>query len=108
MGCGGSRAKGGDEDYPSDNLGYIFEGISNDGRYFILIRADISHPDQKRLHPKRQINGPPGHTWESPDPKVDAPARIQLERNLAAAEPASFQPNLDQLDAVIRSLKLKP
>jgi hypothetical protein len=33
--------------------------------------------------------------------------RLQLEKSLAAADPASFQPGLDQLDAVIRSLKLK-
>jgi len=33
--------------------------------------------------------------------------RLQLEKSLAAAEPASFQPGLDQLDGVIRSLKLR-
>jgi len=98
---------GGDEDYPSSNLGYLFEGISNDGRYFILIRADISHPDQKRLRPRRQILGPPGHTWEASDPKLETPARLMLEKALATDDPASFQPSLNELDAVIRSLKLK-
>lgn len=98
---------GGDEDYPSNSLGYIFEGISNDGRYFILIRADISHPDQKRLHPRRPIHGTPGHTWESGDPKLETPARLRLEKALAGADPASFQPSLNDLDAVIRSLRLK-
>jgi len=29
-----------------------------------------------------------------------------IDRDLAAADPASFTPNRDQLDAVIRSLKL--
>lgn len=98
---------GGDEDYPSTALGYIFEGISNDGRYFILIRADISHPDQKRLRPRRPIQGPPGHTWEAGDPKLETPARLQLEKALATANPASFRPSLNELDAVIRSLRLK-
>jgi hypothetical protein len=98
--------QGGDEDYPSLGLGYRFEGISNDSRYFILVRADISHPDQKRLLPPRQINGTPPKTWESPGPHGEE-ARLQLEKALAAADPASFQPNLDQFDAVIRSLKLR-
>jgi hypothetical protein len=98
---------GGDEQYPSSNLGYIFEGISSDGRYFILIRADISHPDQKRLLPPRHINGTPPNTWESSDPKDETRMRLQLEKSLSTADPASFEPNLDQLDAVIRSLKFK-
>lgn len=99
--------QGGDEDYPSLGLGYRFEGISNDGRYFILIRADISHPDQKRLLPPRQINGTPPKTWESSDPKDETRLRLQLEKSLAGADPVSFQPNLDALDAVVRSLRLK-
>jgi hypothetical protein len=98
---------GGDEDYPTNSLGYIFEGISNDGRYLILIRADISHPDQKRLHPRRPVHGPPGHAWESGDPKLETPARLRLEKALAVADPTSFQPSLNELDAVIRSLRLK-
>jgi len=98
---------GGDEDYPSTSLGYIFEGISNDGRYFILIRADISHSDQNRFHPQRPVHGTPGHTWEEGDPKVETPARLRLEKALSVADPASFHPKLNDLDAVIRSLKLK-
>jgi hypothetical protein len=97
---------GGDEDYPSLGLGYIFEGISNDGRYFILVRADISHPDQKRLRPPSQINGTPPKTWESPGPHGKE-ARLQLEKALVASDPASFQPSLDQLDGIIRSLRLR-
>lgn len=98
---------GGDEEYPSCGLGYVFTGISNDGRYLIVLRADISHPDRKRLLPPRQINGSPGHTWESVDSKVDKEMSLQLKKTLSAADPASFEPSLDQLDAVIKSLKLK-
>lgn len=98
---------GGDEKYPRCGLGYLFAGISNDGRYLIILRSDISHPDQKRLMPPSLINGTAPHTWESGDPDKDGPARQQLEKNLNAADPTSFQPNLDQLDAVIRSLKLR-
>ncbi len=102
------RGSGGDEDYPSHGLGYMFEGISNDGRYFILVRAAIAHPDQKRFLPTRHINGTPPNTWEWSEPKEETEKRLFLEKSLAAADPASFRPNLDQLDAVIRSLKLKP
>jgi len=98
---------GGDESYPSCGLGYVFAGISNDGRYLIILRADISHPDQKRLLPPRHINGTPPNTWESSDPKVETEMRLRLEKNLAGAPPSSFSPNLDDLDAVIRSLKIK-
>jgi hypothetical protein len=98
---------GGDEDYPSSALGYVFAGITNDGRYLIVFSSDISHPAQKRLLPARKINGTPPNTWESSDPEKETPMRLQLEKSLADADPASFQPNLDQLDAVIRSLKLK-
>lgn len=98
---------GGDEDYPGCGLAYVFVGLSTDGRYLIVLRSDISHPDQKRLMPPVEIQGSPGHTWESSDPKIQTRMRLQLEKSLAAADPASFQPGLDQLDAVIRSLKLK-
>jgi hypothetical protein len=59
------------------------------------------------LLPPRKINGTPPNTWESPDLEKDTPMRLQLEKNLAAADPSCFHPNLDQLDAVVRSLKLK-
>jgi hypothetical protein len=37
--------------------------------------------------------------------KNDMPALF--DRVISDSDPASFQPNLDQLDAVVRSLKLK-
>jgi hypothetical protein len=99
---------GGDEDYPSGGLGYVFNGISDDGRYLIVLRADLSHADHKRFMPPRKTMGTPGRTWETSDPKVQTEMRQRLEKSLNTADPASFTPNLNDLDAVIRSLKLKP
>src|SRR6266700_774397 len=77
------------------DLAYVFEGITDDGRFFIMIRAAISHPATEQRWAK-------GCTSDAEAPKINA----RLERDLAAADPGSFHPNLDQLDAVIKSLKL--
>jgi hypothetical protein len=87
----------GQDDSCRPDLGYFFRGLSNDGRYFIMIRARVSHPATQQV-------------WTA-DCIADAEAvKLEelLQRNLATAAPSSFQPNLDQLDAVIRSLKLRP
>jgi hypothetical protein len=81
------------------DLGYIFEGLSNDGRYFILMRAIISSPAaQKRFSADCDIK-----LAVSRDPKIDA----LFDRDMTTAAPGSFQPNLEHLDAVIRSLKFR-
>lgn len=81
------------------NLSYLFEGLSNDGRFFILLRAKTSNPDLEKSFSKQcdravQEGGAPG------DDDL-------FQQAAAGASPGSFYPNLDQLDAVIRSLKLK-
>jgi hypothetical protein len=85
-----------DGDYPAgEGLGYTFEGITDDGRLFIRARTGISHPDLKRIHPSDTVGD------------NDTELRLLLEKSLAVAAPSSFKPNLDQLDAVIRSLKIR-
>lgn len=98
---------GGDEDYPSCGLGYVFNGISNDGRYLIVLMANLEHADLTRFMPPRKTAGPPGHTWETSDPTVETEMRQKLEKSLSASEPSAFTPNLNDLDAMIRSLKFK-
>ena len=84
-----------DGDYPaSDGLGYTFEAITDDGRFFIRARTGISHPDIKRIHPSDVVE------------QNDTQLRLLLEKSLAAAPPSSFSPNLNDLDAIIRSLKI--
>jgi hypothetical protein len=75
-------------------LGYYFEGISNDGRLFILIRAHVA--------PSTALAQRFGE-----DRAWNADMNAVFRKDAAAADPASFQPSLDRLDAVIRSLKLR-
>lgn len=48
--------------YP-DRLAYVFQGISNDGRFFVIVRADISHPDMQRFSPPPVKPGLPVSTY---------------------------------------------
>jgi hypothetical protein len=69
-------------------LAYVFEGISNDGRYFIMLRAPVSHPETRT--------------------QLSQACIPEIERNLAAYPPGSFRPDIEKLDAVIKSLKIQP
>ncbi len=92
------------DDFTCNPNGYVFEGISNDGLFFVMMRAQISNLkfgrrlDQGCLDKIRERGSI--ELLEKEMPTV-------FDKDLSAADPASFQPNLDQLDAVIRSLKLK-
>jgi len=74
-------------DLEGQQLVYVFEGLSSDGLYFIMLRAAVSHPSL------------PPHS--GPDCVRAA------EGDLTSAMPDSFRPNIEQLDAVIRSLKIR-
>jgi hypothetical protein len=90
--------------YP-DRLAYVFQGISNDGRFFVIVRTDVSHPDVQRFSPPHLEPGLPVPTYLKNE-KDQSVRRVQLEKSLAAAEGGSFVPSLSQLDRVTRSLKL--
>jgi hypothetical protein len=89
-----------DGDYPS-GLSFVVEGITNDGKFFFRMTSTIDHPEQKRLSTDTA-------EYEAVRDKADTQNRLLLEKALATADPASFTPNLNDLDSVIRSLKLKP
>lgn len=73
---------------PSNPLSYILQGVSSDGRLFIMLRAPSSHPSLAK-------------------PGANTPAALrEVARRLAAAAPDSFKPSLTELDAVARSLRL--
>ncbi len=93
--------------FDGENSAYVFEGISNDSKYFILVRAAISNSplaDRLRQDCDASLHQNPKRSIDALFEK-DMPALF--EKDIAGADPASFQPNLDQLDAVVRSLKLK-
>jgi hypothetical protein len=76
------------------DLGYIFEGITNDGRYFIMLRAALSHAAVQRR-------------WDHGCTTDEEALKINklLAADLVKASPRSFHPSLDGLDKVVHSLK---
>ena len=88
-----------DGDYPV-GLGYVFQGISDDGQFFILVRASISHAQQQRdVAELEKAN--------SNNAATETRMRLLLEKTLTVAAPDSFRPNLGELDAVVRSLEFR-
>jgi hypothetical protein len=79
---------------PSNPLTYILFGVSRDGKYFVVLRGEISHPSL----PKRE-------TYMAEGPKLKA-LQAEAARRLTAQPAESFQPGLSQLDGIIRSLRL--
>jgi hypothetical protein len=88
-----------DGEYPG-GIAYVFEGLTDDGAFLIRFEAAIDHPQVKILQP----NG--GKTDEE-TARQDDEHRKALEKSLAVAAPSTFSPSLDELDAVVRSLKIK-
>lgn len=74
---------------------YVFEGISNDGKYFVLIRAAIANPRAEKRFAQE--------CGENRNAKLDP----IFERAMTEAEPASFTPNLNDLDGVVKSFKIR-
>jgi hypothetical protein len=89
-----------DGDYPG-GLGYIFEGVTNDGRYFLRMTGQISHPELKRLDTENISD-------EAARDKAEKENNQLLKKSLEKAEPTSFTPKLNDIDAMIRSILLKP
>ena len=83
-------------DVGGQELGYYFEGTSNDGQFFILLRSHISSAALAQLF------GKDCHQASS-----EGGVNAVFQKDVRAMSAASFQPNLDQLDAVVRSLKLR-
>ena len=84
-------------------LMYVFAAISTDRKYFIWFRADIDYlnapPELSQLTDEQRARLDDPKTWENFQSKVKVA--------LTNASPKSFKPDLDQLDAVVRSLELR-
>ena len=97
--------------YAQDNgcsfgdLSYVFEGLTNDGKFFVMMRVDVSNDAVADRLGQECKQGSQGKDFDE-FYKKEMTARF--EREVSSADPASFTPSLDQLDTVIRSLKLKP
>lgn len=78
---------------PINPMAYAADGITRDGRYFVMIRGDVSHP----AAPKRTDNFDPDRIKE---------LREKLARKLEAAPGTSFTPGLEKLDEMVRSFSI--
>lgn len=94
-------------DGKGEYLAYVVQAISDDGRFFVMMRRGVSNPQAARQLDQK-CNAGPNHKgskeWES---FFHEDMQALFDKEMSAADPATFTPNLDQLDAVIKSLKLK-
>jgi hypothetical protein len=75
-------------------LFYTFQGLTDDGNFYVTALLPVSHPDLPADASQR-----PEGDWES---------YIQgVEQQLNAADPSSFAPDLRSLDQMIRTLTLE-
>jgi hypothetical protein len=88
-----------DGDYPG-GLDYALEAITNDGRFFLRMTGQISHPELERLNTENISD-------EAARDKADKENNQLLKKNLERADPASFTPNLNDIDAMIRSIRVQ-
>lgn len=83
-----------DGDYPG-NISFVADGLTDDQQYFFRATAIIDHQAVNSLSPQNS-------------PKYDeTDSRLRLEKALATADPASFTPNLNELDAMLNSLVIQ-
>jgi hypothetical protein len=90
---------------PDAHLGYVFEGLSDDGRFFILMRAWVSNRSVGALLQKKCTAGAEAAGRDS-DPFFKKEMPALFDEAISTADPASFHPHLEDLDVVVRSLKL--
>jgi hypothetical protein len=84
--------------FTRDDLWYTFQGLSTDGRWYVAVRwvlragmfpTRVSDADSRRV-------GRNDRTW--------ARYIAQSSATLDAAEPTAFEPSLDTVDALVRSI----
>ena len=80
----------------NDELFYTFQGLSDDGAYYVAAILPVSHPSL-----------PADASVLIPDGEFETHMR-DMEQLLNAQEASTFTPDLMVLDAMIRSLRLPP
>jgi hypothetical protein len=85
-------------------LTYDFAAISQEGKYLIWLWVDIEY-----LNPPRELFKLTEEQNERlfEDRKASDAFQHEVNAALTGASPKSFQPDLDQLDAAVRSLELR-
>jgi hypothetical protein len=103
-------------------VNYIFEAISRDGQYFMMIFADIAylHPtpewqsilDEEDEKSAKLINPLPvgrkrTQAVKAMEEEENRLLRQSVNLRLDQAQPSTFEPDLHQLDAAVHSLELR-
>jgi hypothetical protein len=79
---------------------YTYQGLTNDGRYYVAVILPVHHAD---LPPDSSVTSIEPATYTD-----DYPAYLENIINMLNPQPAdSFSPNLTALDAMISSLEIK-
>ena len=91
-------------------LNYVFEAISRDGRYFIMVFANVEYtnpPEEllKILRERSQLGGS-AQSMEAFEGLLRS-FQPRVCRRLDAAEPDSLKPSVRRLDALVSSIELK-
>lgn len=88
-------------------LTYVFEGISDDEKLFFMMQKTVSDPEVTAALDKACTDGlRDKNRVEDFEAFFDKEMPPVLNKEISAADPASFQPGLDRLDAIALSLKL--
>lgn len=88
-------------------LTYVFEGISDDGKFFFMMQRGMSNAEVTGALDRACTDGLRGKKQEEEFKAFfDKEMPPVLEKDISAADPVSFQPGLDRLDAIALSLKL--
>lgn len=87
-----------------DNQGlrYVFQGLSNDGKYYISASIPIAHPSLPQQAPYLDQN--PGEPNDHYSERVNQ-HYLNVEEMLNKQSGNSFQPSLDTLQSLIQSCK---
>ena len=85
------------------NIVYTFQGLSEDGQYWLALPLPLSSPSL----PDRDDTLPDGYTQDSLMQNWDAYVN-EVRDTLQAQSPQAFVPNLDRLDRLVQSIILNP
>lgn len=85
------------------DLFYTYQGITNDGQYWVSAILPINHP----MLPADATNPPGGVSWEEFGNNYETYI-IDMVNQLNAQTPDSFIPTLTALDALVTSITITP
>ncbi len=85
-------------------LFYTFQGLTDDGQYYVSVRLPVTHPDLIDRFDPDNIPADFQAAMDANDPESYLQPIADL---LNAADPSDFRPDLAQLDAFIQSIRIE-